>query len=76
MFYIFIFSYMKMTHIIKGFERPGYYVDDGPIPVQKYDWYGYYGREKNKNTCYVDKLAGDYKFEFSDHHDLVSYIVD
>ncbi|CAG9805929.1 unnamed protein product [Chironomus riparius] len=54
-----------------GFERPGYFVDDGPIPVQKYDWYGYYGREKNTNTRYVDKLSGDYKFEFSDHHELI-----
>ena len=62
--------------IKKGFERPGYYVDDGPIPVQKYDWYGYYGREKNTNTRYVDKLSGDYKFEFSDHHDLVRFLLD
>lgn len=54
----------------EGFERPGYYID-GTAPVQKYDWYGYYGREKNKNTVYVDRLAGDYKFEFSDYHDLV-----
>lgn len=61
--------------IKKGFERPGYYVDDGPIPVQKYDWYGYYGREKNTNTRYVDKLSGDYKFEFSDHHNLVRFLL-
>lgn len=57
--------------LFKGYERPGYYIHDTTAPVQKYDWYGYYGHEKNKNTCYVDKLAGDYKFEFSDHHDLV-----
>jgi hypothetical protein len=54
----------------KGFERPGYYID-GSAPVQKYDWYGYYGREKNTNTSYEEKLKGDYKFEFSDYHDLV-----
>ena len=54
----------------KGFERPGYYIK-GTSPVQKYDWYGYYGREKNTNTAYVEKLSGDYKFEFSDYHDLV-----
>lgn len=45
------------------------------MPVQKYDWYGYYGREKNKNTSYVEKLAGDYKFEFSDYHNLVSNLL-
>jgi hypothetical protein len=45
------------------------------VPVQKYDWYGYYGREKNKNTSYVEKLAGDYKFEFSDYHNLVSNLL-
>lgn len=54
-----------------GYERPGYFIREGTAPLQKYDWYGYYGHEKNKNTCYVDKLSGDYKFEFSDHHDLV-----
>jgi hypothetical protein len=46
------------------------------VPVQKYDWYGFYGREKNKNTSYVEKLAGDYKFEFSDYHNLVSNFSD
>lgn len=54
-----------------GYERPGYFLQEGTAHLQKYDWYGYYGHEKNKNTCYVDKLSGDYKFEFSDHHDLV-----
>lgn len=61
----------KFCSIVKkGFERPGYYID-GKAPVQKYDWYGYYGREKNTNTSYEEKLKGDYKFEFSDYHDLV-----
>lgn len=39
--------------------------------MQKYDWYGFYGRDKNTNTSYEEKLKGDYKFEFSDYHDLV-----
>lgn len=55
-----------------GYERPGYYIHEDTAPVQKYDWYGYYGNEKNKNTSYADALKGDYKFTFSDHHDLVS----
>lgn len=64
--FLFICTYKK-----KGFERPGYYISEGIAAVQKYDWYGYYGREKNKNVSYVEKLAGDYQFEFSQHHDLV-----
>ncbi len=39
--------------------------------MQKYDWYGFYGQEKNANTSYEEKLKGDYKFEFSEYHDLV-----
>lgn len=54
-----------------GWERPGYFLKDERAVTQKYDWYGYYGNEKNVETTYVDKLKGDYKFGFSDHHDLV-----
>lgn len=65
-------NFILKTTLNKGFERPGYFIEGGTVPVQKYDWYGYYGREKNKDTSYVEKLAGDYKFEFSDYHNLVS----
>lgn len=65
-------SFIKMFFLFpKGYERPGYYIHEDTATVQKYDWYGFYGHEKNANTCYAEKLAGDYKFEFSDHHDLV-----
>jgi hypothetical protein len=70
------FIYSQNTPLNKGFERPGYFIEGGTVPVQKYDWYGFYGREKNKNTSYVEKLAGDYKFEFSDYHNLVSNFSD
>lgn len=55
-----------------GWERPGYYIHDEQAAVQKYDWYGYYGHAKNENTDYQEKLTGDYKFEFSDHHEIIS----
>ncbi|KAG5682277.1 hypothetical protein PVAND_011640 [Polypedilum vanderplanki] len=71
-FHKILVNYGAVMEEKSGFERPGYYIHDGIAPVQKYDYYGYYGREKNKNTCYAEKLAGDYKFEFSDHHDLIS----
>jgi sarcosine dehydrogenase len=56
----------------QGWERPGYFSPDESALVQNYDWYGNYGYEKNVNTSYMEKLEGDYKFGFSDHHDLVS----
>lgn len=54
-----------------GWERPGYFLLDETVVVQPYDWYGYYDHPKNSNTHYEEALKGDYKFGFSDHHDLV-----
>ena len=54
-----------------GWERPGFYLKDGQAPVQSYDWYGFYGNKKNENTCYTEKLAGEYSFDFSEHQDLI-----
>lgn len=56
-----------------GFERPGFFIrDGGRYEVCKYDWYGSYGHEKNKDQKYEKMLSGDYKFEHSDYHKIVS----
>lgn len=56
-----------------GFERPGLFISDGGnYEVPEYDWYGSYGNERNKNQTYEKKLDGDYKFEHSDYHKIVS----
>lgn len=58
-----------------GLERPGLFINDGGhFEVPKYDWYGSYGHERNKNQTYEKKLEGDYKFEHSDYHKIVSKI--
>lgn len=55
-----------------GFERPGFFLTDGTrCEVPKYDFYGSYGHERNTDRKYEETLAGDFKFEFSDHHEIV-----
>lgn len=56
----------------QGYERPGYFLtDNSTVCVQPYDWYGSYGHTLNKDSTYAKLLEGDYKYSFSDHHDLV-----
>lgn len=55
-----------------GFERPAYFLNDGDrYEIPKYDWLGSYGHKKNKNLNYEEKIAGDCRFEFSEHHVVV-----
>lgn len=57
----------------QGWERPGYFLKDGQtVVVPPYDWYGNYGNKKHEQNEYEDKLIGDCKYGFSDHHKLVS----
>lgn len=56
-----------------GFERPGFFITDGNrYEVPKYDFYGFYGHERNQNIKYEKIISGDHKFKFSDHHKIVS----
>lgn len=54
-----------------GWERPGWFVKDGPAPVLPYDYYGSYGNEKHKNYTYEDLLKLDYTFDFPGHHEII-----
>lgn len=60
----------------QGWERPGYFLKSHDVQtvVQPYDWYGFYGHPKNTQTDYAECLKGEYKFGFSDHHDLVMHL--
>ncbi|XP_037027162.1 sarcosine dehydrogenase, mitochondrial-like [Bradysia coprophila] len=53
-----------------GYERPAFFIED-QVPVQPYDWYGFYGNELNVDHKYKQILKGDEKYEFSDHYDLI-----
>lgn len=57
----------------QGWERPGYFMNNNFVTVPKYDWYGNYGNKKNVNTAYEEQLKTEYKFGFSDNHDLVRH---
>ncbi|XP_074650089.1 sarcosine dehydrogenase, mitochondrial-like [Tubulanus polymorphus] len=54
-----------------GWERPGWFNKDGPVPPLEYDYYGNYDIPANENNGYFDKLKLDYFFEFPKHHDLI-----
>lgn len=63
-------AYMEERH---GYERPAFFVDPSAQPVvQPYNWYGAYSNKPLENTKYIEVLNGDLKYEFSDHHNLVS----
>ncbi|XP_038046072.1 sarcosine dehydrogenase, mitochondrial-like [Patiria miniata] len=54
-----------------GWERPGWFATDGPAPVLKYDFYGYYGTPEHENYRYKQLLGDDYTFDFPKHHDII-----
>lgn len=54
-----------------GYERPAFFNKEIAI-VQPYDWYGFYGHPVNSDKKYLQILKGDEKYEFSDHHEVVS----
>lgn len=54
-----------------GYERVAFFHSDKAI-VKPYDWYGFYGNEINCDKKYAQILKGDEKYEFSDHHEVVS----
>lgn len=56
-----------------GFERPGFFDSDlSPVLIEPYDWYGAYGSRINEDRSYVDALKGDYTYDLSKYHNLVS----
>lgn len=55
----------------QGWERPGYFLTGESTLVRPYDWYGNYGHGKNEDSKYEDVLKKEYKFGFSDNHNLV-----
>ncbi|XP_022101049.1 sarcosine dehydrogenase, mitochondrial-like [Acanthaster planci] len=54
-----------------GWERPGWFATDGPAPVLKYDYYGYYDHPKHENYRYKQLLGDDYTFDFPKHHNII-----
>lgn len=56
----------------QGWERPGYFLKGDKQVVQKYDWYGNYGNAENLEYNYKEVLKKEYKFGFSENHNLVS----
>lgn len=66
-------AYMEQKH---GYERPAFFLDASKPPlVQPYNWYEAYDNKPYEDRKYVDVLKGDLKYEFSDHHNLVSSFV-
>ncbi|KAG0412760.1 hypothetical protein HPB47_010099 [Ixodes persulcatus] len=53
-----------------GWERPGWFAQDGPSPVLDYDYYGSYENKKHESDTYGDKLKMDYTFGFPKHHEI------
>lgn len=55
-----------------GWERPGFFMPGEKIRVQQYDWGGVdHDYPRNNDTRYEEVLKGDYRFDFSKHHDLI-----
>jgi len=46
-----------------GWERPGWFTRQEPVPVKEYDWYGAYGNPEISEKGYKEKLNLDYTFE-------------
>ena len=40
----------------------------------EYDYYGYYGYDKNEINPYFDRLKMEYTFDFPDTHEIVCLI--
>ncbi|KAJ7986891.1 hypothetical protein DPEC_G00333100 [Dallia pectoralis] len=54
-----------------GWERPGWFNQDGPVPVLDYDWYGAYDISQNQNYKYNKLLGEEYTFDYPPHHHLI-----
>uniref|UniRef100_A0A6Q2YJ47 Sarcosine dehydrogenase n=1 Tax=Esox lucius TaxID=8010 RepID=A0A6Q2YJ47_ESOLU len=54
-----------------GWERPGWFSQDGPVPVLDYDWYGAYDISRNQNYKYNKLLGEEYTFDYPPHHHLI-----
>jgi len=56
-----------------GFERPGWFVKDKSLNMEKkpYDYYGSYGHEKHADYPYRDMLDADYTFGYPPHFDII-----
>ncbi|XP_037547965.1 sarcosine dehydrogenase, mitochondrial [Nematolebias whitei] len=54
-----------------GWERPGWFNKDGPVPVKDYDYYGAYDIKMNVNYKYNNLLGKEYTFDFPPHHDVI-----
>lgn len=59
----------------QGWERSSFFIKNENINIPPYDWYGSYGNKLNTDRKYEEKVLGDCKYEFSDHHSLVSKII-
>ncbi|KAJ9576450.1 hypothetical protein L9F63_006663 [Diploptera punctata] len=46
----------------QGWERPGWFCKEGPVPVPKYDWFGAYGHPHNTDHRYEEQLKKDHTF--------------
>lgn len=54
-----------------GWERPAWF-SDAPAELRPYDFYGYYGHDKNEDYTYADHLEADYTFrDFPASHGAV-----
>ncbi|XP_036833571.1 sarcosine dehydrogenase, mitochondrial [Oncorhynchus mykiss] len=54
-----------------GWERPGWFNQDGAAPVLDYDWYGAYDISKNQNYKYNELLGKEYTFDYPPHHHVI-----
>ncbi|XP_030599241.1 sarcosine dehydrogenase, mitochondrial [Archocentrus centrarchus] len=54
-----------------GWERPGWFNKDGPVPVKDYDYYGAYDAKINVNYKYNELLGKEYTFDFPPHHGVI-----
>uniref|UniRef100_UPI00358DEC94 sarcosine dehydrogenase, mitochondrial n=1 Tax=Myxine glutinosa TaxID=7769 RepID=UPI00358DEC94 len=54
-----------------GWERPGWFNDEGTATLFDYDYYGIYGKQKHEDFLYRKLLEDDYTFDFSPHHNTI-----
>ncbi|CAI5666623.1 unnamed protein product [Oreochromis niloticus] len=54
-----------------GWERPGWFNKEGPVPVKDYDYYGAYDVKRNEKYKYDELLGQEYTFDFPPHHDVI-----
>ncbi|KAK1155746.1 hypothetical protein AOXY_G26577 [Acipenser oxyrinchus oxyrinchus] len=54
-----------------GWERPGWFSQEGPAPVLDYDYYGAYDSSRHTDYRYNKLLGREYTFDFPPHHDII-----